>query len=257
MLRDLELIVRLQSIDLRAAELRREIAALPKEIAAIEKALDGHQRRLNADRAVVSENQKERRQIDGDVQLQQQKISKLRDQMALAKTNEQYRAFQNEIAFAEQQVRQNEDRAIELMEALESLDKNVKAAEASLKAERDEIEVKKKEAQARSAESQRQLSELLQERKSLAKDVTSSALSGYERIAKRYGGVAVSEAVNGHCTCCQLAIRPQLYQELRRGDRLIKCENCSRILHYHPTVTFDVANNGPADFDGGKRVDMT
>ena len=257
MLRDLELIVRLQSLDLRVAELRREIAALPKEIAIIEKALDGHQRKLDADRAVVSGNQKERRQIDSDVQMHQQKISKLRDQMSSAKTNEQFRAFQNEIDFVQQQIKKSEDRTLELMEELEGLDKNVKAAEASLKVEREKVEGKKKEAQARTVEAQQHLARLLAERKDITKDVTPSALGTYERIAKRHSGVAVSEAANGRCTACRLQIRPQLYQDLRKGDRLISCENCNRILHYNPAVAFDAANNGPADFGGGKRVDMT
>ncbi|MCC6590900.1 MAG: hypothetical protein IT168_29690 [Bryobacterales bacterium] len=257
MLRDLELIVRLQSLDLRVAELRREIAALPKEIAIIEKALDSHQRKLDADRAVVSGNQKERRQLDSDVQMHQQKISKLRDQMSSAKTNEQFRAFQNEIDFVQQQIKKCEDRTLELMEELEGLDKNVKTAEASLKVEREKVDGRKKEAQARTAEAQQHLARLLGERKDIAKEVTPSALGTYERIAKRHNGVAVSEAANGRCTACQLQIRLQLYQDLRKGDRLINCENCNRILHYNPAVAFDTANSGPAEFGSGKRVDMT
>src|SRR3979411_1718810 len=119
---DMEQVTRLQSLDLKIAELEREIATLPKHIAQIEKALDSHLRRLEADRAALIANQKERRQLEDDIKVENQKISKLRDQMLNAKTNEQYRAFQNEISFCEQTIRKAEDRTLDLMSEGEPLD---------------------------------------------------------------------------------------------------------------------------------------
>ena len=130
MLSDLKLVIRLQEIDNRLADLAREIATLPKHIAEIEKRLTSHERKLEADRAALSANQKERKKCEGDIQVQEQKISKLKDQMLLAKTNEQYRAFQSEIDFCQKEIRKAEDRILELMSESEPLDKNVKAAEA-------------------------------------------------------------------------------------------------------------------------------
>ena len=105
MLPDLNLAIRLQEIDNRLAELTREIAALPVHIAEIEKKLVSHERKLEADRAALSANQKERKKCEGDIQMQEQKISKLKDQMLQAKTNDQYRAFQNEIDFCQNEIR--------------------------------------------------------------------------------------------------------------------------------------------------------
>src|SRR5579872_1253632 len=133
---EMEQVTRLQSVDLRIADLEREIATLPKHIAQIEKALDSHLRRLEADRAALAANQKERKQLDDDIKVETQKISKLRDQMLGAKTNEQYRAFQNEISFCEQAIRKAEDRTLDLMSEGEPLAANVQRAEASLKQEK-------------------------------------------------------------------------------------------------------------------------
>src|SRR3989442_2769782 len=101
MLPDIASAVRLQEVDNRLTDLTKEIAALPKHIAEIEKKLESHQRKLEADRAALSANQKERKKIEADIQLQEQKISKLKGQMLEAKTNDQYRAFQHEIEFCE------------------------------------------------------------------------------------------------------------------------------------------------------------
>src|SRR5580658_9548284 len=107
---DTHLVIQLQSLDQKIAALEKEVAALPKHISAIEKTLESHVRKLEADRAALAANQKDRKKLEADIQVHQQKISKLRDQMLGAKTNEQYRAFQNEIEFAEKEIRKCEDR---------------------------------------------------------------------------------------------------------------------------------------------------
>ena len=140
MLPDLKLVIRLQEIDNRLAALQKEIAALPKHIAEIEKKLVSHERKLEADRAALSANQKERKKCEGDIQVEEQKISRLKDQSLQVKTNDQFRAFQNEIEFCQKEIRRFEDRILELMGESEPLDRNVKAAEAALKTERAQVD---------------------------------------------------------------------------------------------------------------------
>src|ERR1700691_6290974 len=164
---EIEQVTRLQSLDLRIADLEREIATLPKHIAQIEKTLDSHLRRLEADRAALVANQKERKQLEDDVKMETHKISKLRDQMLGAKTNEQYRAFQHEITFCETAIRKAEDRPLDLMSESEPLDANVKKAEAALKEEKQQVESEKARARERTAVDQKQLDQLQAERKEL------------------------------------------------------------------------------------------
>src|SRR5271170_2168276 len=161
---DTHLVIQLQSLDQRAAALEKEVAALPKHIALIEKTLEAHLRRLEADKAALAANQKERKKMEGDIQMHEQKISKLRDQMLGAKTNEQYRAFQHEIEFIEKEIRKAEDRILELMSESEPLDANVKKAEVALKEEKQAVETEKKQARERTAADQAQLDLLRAER---------------------------------------------------------------------------------------------
>src|SRR5260370_25952753 len=105
MLPDIKLAVRLQDIDSRVAEVTREVLSLPKHIAEIERKLERHERKLEADRAALTANQKDRKRLEGEIQVQQQKISKLKDQMLEAKTNEQYRAVQHESEYCEKEIR--------------------------------------------------------------------------------------------------------------------------------------------------------
>ena len=246
MLPDLKLVIRLQEIDNRLAELSREIAALPVHIREIEKKLVSHQRKLDADNAALAANQKERKKCDGDIQAQEQKISKLKDQMLQAKTNDQYRAFQNEIEYCQKEIRKSEDRILELMGESEPLDRNVKAADAALKEERAQVEREKQEARERTAVDQKAVAELNTERAQLVKGITPATYQRYERVRKARKGRAVAEAIDGRCSACNMAMRLQYFQDLKKGEEVLSCESCQRILYYNPPVSFEDVTGEPA-----------
>jgi uncharacterized protein len=244
MLPDLALVVNLQALDQRLAELEKEIATLPRQIAAIERQLEAHTRRLEADRAALAANQRDRKKLEGEIQVQEQKVSKLKDQTLQAKTNEQYRAFQHEISYCEDQIRQFEDKILELMGESEPLDRNVQAAESALKQERAVVEAEKKRAQDRTAQDRKEHAALMAKRKECAANVGSQFLTAYERIRKKQKhGFAVCEAADGRCTACLMALRPQFFEDLKAGEQLMCCETCGRILYYNAPVAVD--ENGP------------
>lgn len=238
MLPDIASAVRLQELDFRLSELTKEIASLPKHIAEIEKKLEAHQRKLDADRAALSANQKERKKFESEIQSQEQKISKLKDQMLDAKTNEQYKAFQNEIGFCESEIRRSEDRILELMSESEALEKNVKAAEAALKSEKSQVELEKQQARARTDADQKERGEVEQTRKTIVASMSPGVYKHYERIRGRRGA-AVAEVMDTRCSVCHITVRPQHLQDLKHGDQVLFCESCQRILYYNPPARFE------------------
>jgi len=246
MLPDISRAIRLQILDDRATELTKEIGALPKHITEIEKKLEAHQRRLEHDRAAMVANQKDRKRLEGEIQGCDQKISKLKTQMMEAKTNEQYRAFQHEIDFCQQEIRRHEDRILDLMSESDPLEKAVKAAEASLAAERKEVEAEKAQARERTAADKKEIDGLMAERKAILGQMDPKIASEYERIRKGRAGVAIAEVVQDRCSKCNMLQRPQFMQELKRGDSVMVCESCKRMLYWNPPQSVaDVAALSP------------
>ena len=69
-------------------------------------------------------------------------------------------------------------------------------------------------------------------------------------------GIGVAEALDGRCTACNMTLRPQFLQELKRDDQVMACESCNRILYYNPPVAVeDLANETApaAQSIGGQR----
>jgi len=233
MLPEVQNLMDLQQADREILRLQQEIAALPQRVAAIEAKLAGTKATLEKAKAAVKADEGARRKYETAIQDLQGKISKYRDQSLDVKTNEQYKALLHEIQFAEQEIRANEDKILELMVNAEVREKEVKAAEAELKAETAEIEKEKAVARQVTAEDEKQLTEWKGKREKARSGVSSDLLQHYDRVAK-YRGTGLAEARDQKCMGCQVMLRPQTYNEIRAGEHSIVCDSCQRILYYDP-----------------------
>jgi uncharacterized protein len=235
MLPDIENLLELQVADKEIRRLQDEVAALPKRVALIEQKLAGTKAHLEKVRAAAKGDEANRKKFEANIKDLQGKISKYRDQSLEVKTNDQYKALLHEIQFAEQEIRLNEDRILEVMVNVETREKEVKAAEAELKAETAEIEKEKEEARRVTAEDQQKLSEWNAKRDALRHGVSEDLLRHYERVMKLRGS-GLAEVRDHKCMGCQVMLRPQVYNEVRVGEKVVICDSCQRIYYY------DVAN---------------
>jgi predicted nucleic acid-binding Zn-ribbon protein len=233
MLPDIEKLLELQIADKEIRRLQDEVAALPRRMAVIEQKLAGTKAHLEKARAAAKSDDANRKKFEATIKDLQGKISKYRDQSLDVKTNDQYKALLHEIEFSEQEIRLNEDRILEVMVSVEARDKDVKAAEAELKAETAEIEKEKEDARRVTAEDQKKLSEWNGKRDGLRQGVAEDVLRQYERVAK-FRGTGLAEVREQKCMGCQVMLRPQTYNEVRNGEKVMVCESCSRVYYFNP-----------------------
>jgi len=230
---DLKQLIRLQTIDLAIQELRTRIDKFPGISKALDEKLRSAQAALESAKEKAKSNLSNRKKLESEISSIESKISKYRDQMMAVKTNDEYRALQHEIEHAQNAIRKIEDEVLNLMMDAESSQVDIKAAEARLKEDQQKVDQERTQL---IEQNQRDLSALesyLKERKGLEISISSDLLPRYERVRKARGGIAVAAARNEVCEICQVRIRPQVFQELRRNDQIIACDACQRIL-YNP-----------------------
>jgi predicted nucleic acid-binding Zn-ribbon protein len=69
-------------------------------------------------------------------------------------------------------------------------------------------------------------------RKTTFETLPARLASIYDRMAQRSrDGVAVAEVIGGACSACYMSLRPQVQLNVKKGDEIITCENCTRILY--------------------------
>ncbi len=228
---DLEKLIELEHTDAEIQRLEAEIAALPRRVAEIEAKLAGARAVVEKAKAAVKANESARRKLEGEIQAQQQKISKYRDQSLEVKTNEQYKALLQEINFAEGEIRSCEDKILELMVDSENQEKAIRSAESELKTQTAAVEKEQAEARARTAEDQRLLAEWSAKRQTLRAAISDAALSHYDRVRK-LRHTALAEVREQQCSACHVLLRPQKYVEVCANEQVLTCDSCGRILYH-------------------------
>jgi uncharacterized protein len=231
---DLQSLIELQKIDAEIASVRAEVAALPKHVAEIEKKLAGSKSKVETAVAAGKADEAARKKHESDIQDQQQKISKYRDQSLNVKTNQEYKALMDEIKFAEQKIAASEDKILEIMVAADSRKEALKKAEAELKADTAENEREKEEARQRTAVDEAALAELTTRRNGLRGGVSEDILRHYDRVLVLRGSSLSAVYDNEQCSACSVMLRPQVFQEVMTNEKFMTCDYCKRILYYVP-----------------------
>lgn len=228
---DIQHLIRLQQIDSEIEAARRRIAEIPAVQEALDARLEQATAAVESAKQRLAASQAERKKIEADVATIQTRLSKYKGQLTDLKTNKEYQTMQHEIVMAEESIRSHEDGVLERMEEAEVIGRELKAAEAELKSQQAAIAVERKALDAEATALQRTADETAAGRAAVAKELSPAALKLFEHVAKQRKGQAVAEARDGSCGVCHVRMRPQMYNEVRRGETLIQCESCLRILY--------------------------
>jgi len=228
---DLKHLIRLQSIDLSILEIQERIDVFPGISKALDAKLSAANSALESAREKSRSDQAARKKLEGEVSAFEAKISKYREQMLSVKSNEEYKALQKEIEHAQEGIRGVEDKILTLMMAAESVQAEIKAAEAQLKQDQQLVNQERKALEAENQKDATALESYNSERKTIEPLISADFLTRYERVRKFRGGIGVAPAKDYMCDACKVRLRPQVFQEIRKNDKIIPCEACQRVLY--------------------------
>ena len=232
MLPDLKRLIELQDIESRAAVAAKAIAEAPERIAALDALLQSATAALAAAKQALTDNQSHRRSIDNDLVSAQQRQGKYREQLMAVKTNDEYRAMQHQIESVGAEVLQHEERVLVSMLEADEIHASIKKAEAAMKAAQTKVAQERAAIENEVKANQAALAEC-----NATRDTVIAALDNkgvvdtFQRIAK-VRGTAVARAEGERCTVCQVRLRPAVFAEVRKGDQIVQCDSCNRILYF-------------------------
>jgi len=245
---ELQKLIALQNLDTTIRKLEKDLESIPERRAEIEAEFDRRAFEIRALENRRDEAKHNRARLETEVIDQRGRAERAERNLMSSKKQDEYTAAIREADAARKQISALETQILEQMDAFEQ-------AEASLKERADEIATLNSDREARLKlfdEETKSQSERLAaariEREEVFANLPKSMSGMYSRIRARIrDGVAVAEARNRSCTACFMALRPQVMAEIRRGEEVITCDNCGRILYYVPSesVQADTAATQP------------
>ena len=229
---DLAKLVDLQITDTNIRRLKQSIDSAQERRAGLEQEFEQHafsireiQKRrddLNAERA------------DNERQIAENKtyLERADRNLKHAQNQKEYETAMREMDALQKQVSTLETKVVELMTAAEEVEKELETRADEI----NTLDSKRDEALgAFDSEIETHRAELATEsakRETVFITLPAQLASVYDRLAQRSrDGIAVAEVVNGSCAACNMSLRPQMAVEVKKGDKIMTCENCSRILY--------------------------
>jgi predicted nucleic acid-binding Zn-ribbon protein len=233
---ELHQLVALQKLDTSIRRLQTELETIPQKRAEIENEFDRRAFEIRALESRRDEARHTRARLETEIGDQRSRVERAERNLMSSKKQDEYTAAIREADAARKLISALETQTLEQMEVLEQAEAALaeRAAEvASLNSDR-EARLREFDEETRQQAAQLELSRAERERVFNTLPKPLSAL--YKRISLRIrDGVAVAEARNGACMACFMALRPQAMSEVRRGEEVVTCDNCNRILYYVPS----------------------
>ncbi len=234
---ELEQLIALQRNDTNIRRLQAELDAIPQRRAEIEKEFDQRAFEIKALEAQRDAARDARLRLDAEMAEQKARAEKAERDLMSSTNSKAYEAAIREADAARKHISEVETKMLEQMESMEQAEKTLAEREpefARLRAEHEE-RLRAFEEQTRSWSEE--LEGRRRERERMFGALPPGVKATYQRIVARIrDGVALAEARNGSCSACFMALRPQVMAQIRRGEEIIICDNCNRILFYAPAV---------------------
>ncbi|MGH7382010.1 MAG: zinc ribbon domain-containing protein [Candidatus Methylomirabilales bacterium] len=229
---DLAQVVDLQDLDLEIAGLQREVQRIPREVADGEQLLNSSRGAWDQARQRLAALEQLRRRKERELEDVTAEQRKRQGRLFEIKTNQEYAAVLKEIEGLKERRSKLEDEILGTFDDIEAAQSAVRDESARFQ-EREKIfqqERTTKEGELRRL--QGELERLQEERRRQANRVEASLLQTYQRLLRSRGGLAVVPVKDGSCLGCHVALTPQTYNELRKGEVFVSCANCQRILYW-------------------------
>lgn len=227
---ELEKLWELQTVLTALNEREKQMSVKPESFAAIDGEYQTANEEMTRLQQQIEQLAKERRRVEGELSDQQEILKKYQGNLMQVKNQQQYAAAWKEIDATRKHVKELEESDLKNMGETETLQAQLDArstAHADLQSRYDTAH----------ADWQHSLGDLKSEAEVLRKKVAEieavlpeRVKNEFYRIYKQRQQVAVARVISDTCSSCRTRVRPQLAQQLKRGER-VQCEGCHRLLY--------------------------
>ncbi len=222
----------LQERDLDLDRLRAELASIPGKITGLKGDIQAAKTALEDAKKEMTQLQMAKKQKELDLDGQESAVRKHSTELNAVKTNEAYKALLGEIDKAKQETSALEDQILQIMEQMDQATRLWKEKEAGSKSHEAGLLKQISDWEAKQTELEQSISAKQTEREQSLGTLPKNLADQYNKLrsGKRTGAAVVPIRAE-QCSGCHMKISQNVINEVRRGQKLMTCESCSRIVY--------------------------
>ena len=232
MIAELDKLIELQKTDTNLRKLKRSLETAEQGRAAIELEFEQHAFSIREIQNRRDTLQAKRADLEKQIAENKTYLERADRNLKHAQNQKEYETAMRETDALQKQIGAFETQIVEIMEEVEGVEKELeeRAEEiATLDSKRD---VALAEFDTALAKDKKEFDSETKHRQTAFATLPARLASVYDRLAQRSrDGIAVAEVVGGACSACYMQLRPQVQLNVKKGDEIITCESCTRILY--------------------------
>lgn len=227
-------LVNLQAIDLEIDQIdnaiKSEQSALDERMSALAK----REAFINELQEKIASLQKENRTLEGEMADKMDHVRERQSKMMQVQTGREQTALLKEIEDAKKSAKENEEKIMVIMESIESLSAQLEEEKNLLKGEKKLVIEETDKVRANIEVINKGKKKKDAKRHDQAEKIKKSLLRKYDTLRQHRNGLAVVNVVDGVCQGCFMAVPPQRFNMLLKGDEIYDCPTCQRLNYYVP-----------------------
>jgi len=227
----LDALRKLHELDIKILRRKRIRDAIPASLKRTDDEIHRKQTATDAAAKKLGQTRTSSERYDLDIRSIDEAIKKYEAQLARASSNKEYNTLLSEIAKKKADLSRIEDQALDALSAVDELVAQERAAKEGLEKAKIARDAEAVVVKTRIEEIDAELAEFAEQRPRLGERVDKGLLLQYERIVAKRGESALAPVIGQACQGCFMAVSAEIYNALNRGDDVIMCKNCSRILY--------------------------
>jgi len=232
LIEELRHLIALQELDKEIRALSQALEEIPANLRELEAKLAAVQQEKQEEEQKVEELQTQHRQLESEMVMMDDSISRSRERLMEIKDNIEYKAMLREIAFREDRKDQKETEILELLEIIEVHHQTLAQQQEAIITLQRQIEGLRAEVEEQMATVNQQIQELTARRPQVLQQISPNLLKRYEFIRERRNGTAIAEVRQGVCLACHMSLPPQQFIELQKEQEILSCPHCQRIIYW-------------------------
>ncbi len=223
-------LIDLQRIDNRLHEIEGQRKELQEAILKVRDPLT--QLEIKRDDLInqVSELRNQMQQLEVIIQENADKAEKSKEKLPLITTQKEYFALQKEIEVMERDKNRREEELLQKMGDFEELQNEKDETVGMAETEKENFLKEKEEMESANVQFDTEFGELIEKKEKVTREIAPRSLGHYNNVLTYQETPAVVQIIDGNCQGCHMNLPPQVFNDVRKGESIITCSYCNRIL---------------------------
>jgi len=230
--KQIDTLVQLQKIELEMNQLRQAVEKVENEKKDLAVRLTAFESALDAEKQALEQIQQQCTDLEKEIQVVNDRIIKSNETLRMVKTNKEYQVLLREVDDNKKRKNSLEDHVLTLYEQREAAEIRVNESQSQFLQLKEQVQAEQAKIDEQTLGDKGRLSVLEEQQQSTGNSLDPALLTRFRRIAKMNQGQAVARVSNETCMGCFMNVPPQLCIEVQRGNQMISCPQCSRILYH-------------------------